>query len=156
MNLTDLVPQWLYFLLLGCLAAGAIEDMVRLRISNLTCAAITVLAIIAMLVTGPTWSLWQNLLVFAAILAVGTLAFSAGIIGGGDVKFLAAVALWVPLKTAALLVAAIFLAGGAIALLAMLFWQFRKSGSSSKARQIPYGLAIALGATISFHGVRGG
>ena len=157
MNLAVAAPTWLYAVLLTFLAAGAIEDMARLRISNLTCFAIALLAIIAMFVVGPDWTLWQNGVVFAAILAVGTLAFGAGIIGGGDVKFLAAVGLWVSLKTAALLLAAIFLAGGVIAILAMLFWQFRKTDSSStRTRQIPYGTAIAVGAAMVFQFARAG
>lgn len=154
MNLAAAAPIWLYLLLLAFLAAGAVEDIVRLRISNLTCAAVALLAVIAILVVGPAWDLWQNFAVFAAILVVGTAAFAAGFVGGGDVKLLAAVGLWVPLKAAALLLATTLLAGGAIALVAMLFWAFRKSSRSIKTRQIPYGLAISLGAALVLQSAR--
>ena len=155
MNLAALAPDWLFWLLLACLAAAAIEDVVRLRISNITCGAIALLAIASVVLSGPEWSVWQNLLVFSAIVALGTAAFGAGYVGGGDVKLLAAVGLWAPLKVAVPLLLSIFLAGGAIALAAMLFWAFRKSSRSSvKTRQIPYGLAIAFGAALVLYGVR--
>ena len=155
MNLSVVAPDWLYFLLLACLAAAAVEDAVRLRISNVTSGAVALLAIAGMLSAGPVWDLWQNLTIFAAILTVGTVAFAKGLLGGGDVKLLAAVGLWTPLKVALPMLIAIFLAGGAIALLAMLYWQLRKRGSSSmKTRQIPYGLAIAFGGAIVFQSVR--
>ena len=155
MNLPVIAPEWLYFLLLACLAAAAVEDAARLRISNVTSAAVALLAIASILIAGPDWGLWQNLMIFAAILAIGTAAFAKGMLGGGDVKLLAAVGLWAPLKLALPLLGAIFLAGGVIAVLAMLFWQFRKSGASSmKTRRIPYGLAIALGTASVFHSAR--
>lgn len=155
MNLAALAPNWLFWLLLASLAAAAIQDIVQLRISNVTCGAIALFAIAAIVLAGPGWSVWQNLLVFSAIIAVGTAAFGAGYVGGGDIKLLAAVGLWAPLKVAMPLLLAIFLAGGAIALAGMLFWAFRKaSRSSTKTRQIPYGLAIALGAALVFQTIR--
>lgn len=156
MNLPVLAPEWLYLLLLACLAAAAGEDAVRLRISNVTSGAIALLAVASVAIGGPDWDLWQNLVIFSAILALGTAAFAKGLLGGGDVKLLAALGLWTPLKLALPLLTAIFLAGGAIALLAMLYWQLRKPGSSStKTRRIPYGLAIAIGTAIVFQRVRG-
>ena len=155
MNLAALAPDWLFWMLLACLAAAAIQDIAQLRIWNLTCAAIVLLAIATVVLAGPDWSVWQNLLVFGAIVALGTAAFGSGYVGGGDVKLLAAVGLWTPLKVAVPLLLSIFLAGGALALAAMLFWAFRKSSRSSvKTRQIPYGLAIAFGAALVLQGVR--
>ncbi|MGH6658313.1 MAG: A24 family peptidase [Sphingomicrobium sp.] len=155
MNLAAAAPLWLYLLLAACLGAAAVEDAVRLRIANFTCGAIALLAMIAFMVTGPHWSIWENLLVFIGVLIVGTFAFSAGVVGGGDVKLLAAVGLWTPFKSALPLLSVIFLAGGALALAAMLAWQFRRSAPSPvKTRRIPYGVAIASGAAIVFQSAR--
>ena len=152
MNLASSAPMWLYAILLACLAAGAIEDALRLRISNITCILIVMLAAVAAFVTGPTWGLWQNLAASVALLAIGTGAFAKGWVGGGDVKFLSAVALWLPLKAAITLLVAVFLAGGLIAFAAIVFWQIRRTRSGSlKSRQIAYGLAIATGAALVFH-----
>ena len=94
MNLAVEAPQWLALLLTVLLLAAAAEDSVRLRISNVTVLLVMVTAVIAAVVVGPELALWQNVAVFAALLAVGTLMFAAGKLGGGDVKLLAAVGLW--------------------------------------------------------------
>ena len=100
MNLAVEAPQWLALLLTVLLLAAAAEDSVRLRISNVTVLLVMVTAVIAAVVVGPELALWQNVAVFAALLAVGTLMFAAGKLGGGDVKLLAAVGLWFDLKGA--------------------------------------------------------
>lgn len=155
MNLVAAAPSWMYAVLLALLASAAVEDVIRLRISNLTCGAIALLAIAAMLVAGPAWPLWQNLFLFTLLLVVGTAAFSAGFVGGGDVKLLAAVGLWIPIGAAPSLLLATFSAGGVLALIALLSWRLHKSGGARAAsRQIPYGVAIAIGAAIAFYGTR--
>jgi prepilin peptidase CpaA len=147
MNLIVGLPLWLTILLGLALAAAATEDAVRLRISNLSCALVFISAIVAMALHGFSWSLWQNVVVFAAILAVGTIAFSAGLVGGGDVKLFAAVGLWVDLKTALGLVAAISICGGVLAVAYLGFSAVRgRSKVRGRARRVPYGLAIVGGA----------
>jgi prepilin peptidase CpaA len=147
MNLLVTAPAWLIFILLLALAAAAVEDAWRLRISNLTCLAVFLLAGLAAALHGPSAGLWQNLAVFAALLVLGTLAFSAGALGGGDVKLLAALGLWVDLRGALWLLAAVFFAGG---LLALLFIVARRalrlnSKRERRERRIPYGIAIVAG-----------
>lgn len=147
MNLIVGLPAWLTILLALALAAAAIEDAVRLRISNITCALVLILAILAMAVHGFSWSLWQNVTVFAAIFLLGAVAFSTGLVGGGDVKLLAAVGLWVDLRTALGLLAAISICGGVLALAYLGFSLLGgRAKSSGKGRRVPYGLAIVGGA----------
>jgi prepilin peptidase CpaA len=134
------------------LAAAAIEDAFRLRVSNLTCAAVAAGALFAVVLQGFSPALWQNAVIFAGILALGTLAFGAGWLGGGDVKLLAALGLWVNLEGALGLLAAVFLAGGVLALGSVTLRavpgvRFR---TSAKDRRIPYAIAIAVGALIAF------
>ena len=148
MNLVPTAPSWLLIILGLLLAAAAIEDAVRLRISNLTCLGVLVGALVAMALAGFDLRLWQNAANFAVLLAVGTPLFATGKIGGGDVKLLAALGLWFNLSGALWLIVAVFLAGGVFALLFILFRLLtgRKYGREKRGGVIPYGLAIVAGA----------
>ena len=141
MNLIAGAPLWLLAILIVALLAGAVQDALRLRISNLTSVAVLASGVCAAVIEGPSISLWQNAAVFAAILALGTAAFAAGMLGGGDVKLLAASAVWVDLRHAVWLIALIFLAGGVLAILYLISRPFR----TQQNRRIPYGIAIAIG-----------
>ena len=103
MNLIAFAPTWLAALLAAALVAAAVEDMVRLRISNITVLVVLAGAIAAMAFEGFRGPLWQNAVVFAAVLAVGTLMFARNLLGGGDVKLFAATALWVNFTAALVL-----------------------------------------------------
>jgi prepilin peptidase CpaA len=147
-------------LLAAALAAAAIEDAVRLRISNATCLVVLAAAIVAMALQGFPLALWQNLVVFVVLLVLGTLAFATGKVGGGDVKLLACLGLWVNFSAAPWLVASIFLAGGLVALVYIVVGLLRRSrrrddGKRIGQRQIPYGLAIVAGAALVFTGQLG-
>jgi prepilin peptidase CpaA len=147
MNLISLAPFWLVVLLCCLLGAAAIEDALRFRISNIIPLAVVAGAVGAASVHGPSWSLWQNAVVFVAILALGTIAFASRLLGGGDVKLFAAVGLWLDLRSALGLVALVFLAGGVVALAYLAARLFRGGGGGRKGgTRIPYGIAIALGA----------
>lgn len=151
MNLVLLSPIWLVALLIIFLAVAAVEDVVRLRISNLTCVGVFVSAIVAMALHGLEMSLWQNLVVFAVIVAIGTAAFGAGWLGGGDVKLLAAIGLWLDFRTAIAVVTAIAIAGGAIAMAYIVARMLRKSArAADRSANVPYGIAIVAGALFVF------
>ena len=77
MNLITYAPLWLAALTAIALLAGAAEDMIRLRISNITVLIVLATAIAAMAFAGFPAALWQNALVFLGILVLGTLAFSS-------------------------------------------------------------------------------
>ena len=156
MNLTAEAPQWLALILAILLIAAAVEDAVRLRISNLTVLLVLVAAIVAAVTAGFDLRVWQNMVVFLALLAVGTPMFAAGRLGGGDVKLLASVGLWFDFAGALWLLIAVALAGGVLALLVLVIRSF--NWSEEIRRQvvllrpgggIPYGVAIAAGALIA-------
>jgi prepilin peptidase CpaA len=153
-NLIVGAPVWLVILVAIVLAAAAIEDAARLRISNITSLLVIAGAIAAVAVEGFQITLWQNAVVFVIILALGTAAFAANVLGGGDVKLLTAVGLWVDFRGAVALIAAVFLAGGILALLYLLSRAVVRA-KSMKSRQIPYGIAIAAGALFAFVVQRG-
>jgi len=147
LNLIASAPLWLV-VLLGCaLVAAAAEDAARYRISNITCLAVLVGAICAAAIVGPTWALWQNGAVFAGMLVLGTIAFSAGWLGGGDVKLFAATALWLDFRSALWLVVFVMLAGGIVAIGYLMSRPFRRRREGKiRGTRVPYGLAIAFGA----------
>lgn len=156
MNLVFDSPQWLVLVLALLLVVAAVEDAARLRISNLTSGLILAGAVAAAFIEGLETGVWQNIVVFAALLAVGTPLFAAGKLGGGDVKLLAASGLWFDLMGALEMLVYVFLAGGALAVLMLLLRAF---GWSEAARTrvhllkrgggIPYGVAIAAGVLIA-------
>jgi len=145
MNLITVAPAWLAALTAAALVAAAIEDLVRLKISNITVLVVLAGAIAAMAFGSFEGPWWQNAIVFAAILVVGTFAFAREWIGGGDVKLLAATGLWVGFAAAPALLASIFLAGGLVAIVFIVVRKLRGL-KRSQANRIPYGIAIAAGA----------
>jgi prepilin peptidase CpaA len=152
MNLIPHAPLWLLAILLAAMAAAAVEDFLRLRISNITCAAVLVAALIAMGLEGFPLALWQNALVFIFLMICGTLLFMTGKIGGGDVKLFAVLGLWVDLGTGIWLLAISLLAGG---VLALIYIAVRHVRGGRKSKGIPYGLALVAGASLIFAGQLG-
>lgn len=162
MNLAIEAPQWLALLLSVLLAAAAVEDAIRLRISNITVLLVLIGAIAAAVLVGPEISLWKNLVVFLGLLAVGTPMFAAGKLGGGDVKLLAAAGLWFDFAGGLWMLICVAIAGGVLALIVI---ALRAFGWSEGLRQrvvllrpkagIPYGVAIAAGALIAMALERG-
>jgi prepilin peptidase CpaA len=69
-------------------------------------------------------------------------AFRFGAMGGGDVKMVAALALWLPAGAVLKLLVIMSLAGGALTLVMLLRHHRAKSGGQL---EIPYGVAIAFG-----------
>jgi prepilin peptidase CpaA len=160
MNLVASAPPWLVAVLFAALAAAALEDAIRLKISNATCLAVLASALVAMGLHGFPLALWQNAVVFAVLLIVGTFAFGSGKIGGGDVKLLASLGLWVDLRSAVWLVAAVFIAGGILALGFITARMVARSPTGERRKRIgskgiPYGLAIVAGACLVFAGQLG-
>ena len=127
----------------GLLLAAGIEDARRRTIANGLNAAVALLA--------PAWwwaqglSLWPDVpvqLAFAAIvLLVFAGAFALGLMGGGDVKLIAALALWLPAGPFVALLMVMSIAGGVVTLLMMAERRWRPAETPL---EIPYGVAIAL------------
>ena len=68
--------------------------------------------------------------------------FAIGAMGGGDVKLIAALALWLPPLAVLKLLAVMSIAGGALTLVMLIGHRLRKSTGQL---EIPYGVAIAFG-----------
>lgn len=152
MTLLTSAPGWLAAILFLLLLVAAVQDIWRLEISNWICAAVALCAFLAVAIGGPIIGLWENLLLFAAVLGLGTLLFARGWMGGGDVKLLAASALWFDLDQGWKMLVAVALIGGLETLIVMLLrllpWPPRVRRHIASLRRdegIPYGVAIAAG-----------
>jgi len=150
MTLAQLVPTWLVGLFYLVLLGAALEDCWRLRISNAFPLLLIAGAIIAVILIGPNRGLWQNLAMFAGLITVGTFLFGAGMLGGGDVKLLATVALWFNLSSGWRMLVAVSIAGGIVAIVLILGRLFIGNPKSRwvllrPRGGIPYGIAIAAG-----------
>ena len=133
----------LYCLLL---AAAAIEDAARLRISNLTNVALLLVGVAALAVNfGADW--WQHPLSFLIALAIGVGLYALGWIGGGDAKLIAAAAFVFDLGGLLRFLVAVAMVGGLLAILFLAVALFRPRGEHGRKRaNLPYGIAIAIGA----------
>ena len=157
MNLVPGSPYWLIAILFAALVAAAVEDFVRLRISNITCLVVLVTSLIAMAFHGFPLELWENAVVFLAFLGAGFLLFATHKMGGGDVKLFACLGLWVDIDAAMWLLASALLAGGVLALiyLAVRYRRIARTGEKYQSKGIPYGIALATGAALIFSGQLG-
>jgi prepilin peptidase CpaA len=80
--------------------------------------------------------------VAAALFFTFAMVFHLGGMGGGDVKLIAAIALWLPLGAVLKLLVIMSLAGGVLTLAMVARHRLAKAG---KKPEIPYGVAIAFG-----------
>ena len=135
-------------LLLGLLAllllVAAAIDVRTFTISNRLNAAVALLAPLYWLAIGlPLWpDVALQLAVALGVFILLAGAFYAGMMGGGDVKLAAALALWFsPISTVKFLVL-MSLAGGLLTLAVVALHRVRKREGRP---EIPYGVAIAFG-----------
>ena len=139
-------PLLLAFFLMSLIAAAAVDIRQR-RVPNLLVAAAALSGIAAFVLTGHAGLLWQPLLAALAIVLVGVPLFARGWVGGGDIKLLAAAAFWFTATAALQYVAAVLLAGGVLALIAIGWRRVRgKQVSRHDDAGLPYAVAIAVGA----------
>lgn len=102
----------------------------------------------------------NHIVVGIAVLAIGIAMFSAGLMGGGDAKLIAAGALWIGYDKLLEYVLTISVAGGVLALVVLFYrravptaaivrpdWAIRLH---QQGTGIPYGIAIAAAALMTF------
>ena len=138
----------LAWILLGLLAllllAASCSDLRSRSIPNGLNLAIALLAVPFWWASGlPLWpdaalQIGVALLVFAAF----ALAFAAGAMGGGDVKLVGAVALWLPWQAVLALLVIMSIAGGVLTLVLAIRHRLARR---EERLEIPYGVAIAFG-----------
>lgn len=138
----------LSWILLGLLAAlllvAAWFDIRSRTIPNGLNLAVALLAIPFWWAIGlPLWpDIAVHVAVAAAVFGLFAILFALGAMGGGDVKLVAAVALWLPWQAVVMLLVLMSLAGG---VLTVAMVARRKLAQGRDPLEIPYGVAIAFG-----------
>tara|TARA_R110000782_G_scaffold78293_5_gene156091 strand:- start:84699 stop:85172 length:474 start_codon:yes stop_codon:yes gene_type:complete len=127
------------------LVAAAVTDIRSRIISNRLNIAIALLAPFYWLASGlPIWpDMALQLALGIGMFGIFAMLFALGLMGGGDVKLLAAVALWFPWQALMLLLLIMALLGGVITLVTIIHHRMTKRMGQP---EVPYGVAIALAA----------
>lgn len=136
-------------LLVGTLAvllvAAAVIDWRTFTISNRLNLTVALLALPFWLVSGT--NLWPDvpiqLALAAAAFVLFALLFQLGMMGGGDVKLAAGLALWFPPLAYLKFLVFMSLAGGLLTAILLVAHRLRAKDGRPK---IPYGVAISAGA----------
>ena len=125
------------------LVSAGIEDARVREIANWKNAAIALLA--------PLWWVsigmapWPDMAIQVGValivLAAFCVAFHFGWMGGGDVKMIAALALWVPVPALIQILLVMSIVGGLITVVMLLDHRIRKTAGNP---EVPYGVAIAI------------
>lgn len=137
--------------LLGILMiVAAISDLRSRSISNGLNAAMALLAIPFWISSG--MALWPDVAVqFGAAFGVFLIfagLFAIGAMGGGDVKMIGAVMLWIPLNLFLPMLTIMAIGGGILSAVMLIHSKIRPS---DKAVEVPYGVAIAAAGLWALH-----
>jgi prepilin peptidase CpaA len=135
--------------LLGVLAAllitAAITDLRSRIISNRLNMAVASLAPLWWLASG--LDLWPGmavqLLVAVVVFTLFAALFAMGMMGGGDVKLLGALALWFPWQALLSLIVLMAILGGLVTIVTVIHHRMTKRLGQP---EIPYGVAISIAA----------
>lgn len=144
----EFAPVILLGLLVLILVSAGIEDARIREISNWKNAAIALLALPWWVAMGlnPWPDMAIQLGVALGVFALFAAAFHFGMMGGGDVKMIAALALWFPFDKLVGLIVIMSLVGGALTLVMLIDKWIRRR---SEQPEIPYGIAIAIAALLT-------
>ncbi len=151
-----MIDQLVLMLFAGILVWAAISDLSRYVIPNRVCVALVVLYAAYAGAAPVTPDILGALLIATFVFAVGAAMFGAGLMGGGDVKLMTAVALWAGPTFAVPFIFTTAMAGGLLAMVILSpfgVWLpappvalFRAGLRPHRAKQsMPYGVAIAVG-----------
>lgn len=132
--------------LLVLLAGSIYSDLVRRTIPNFACAAVFLLGLVQQIMMSPeSWV--YSVVGSVLVVLVGIGLHQKKILGGGDVKLIAALAVWLTPIELARFALAIMLAGGVVGIgyLAVGFLRRLRDKTAPAAASVPYALAIVVG-----------
>lgn len=135
------------------LLSAGIEDARTREIANRKSALLVLLAPLWWWANGASW--WPGvplqLAMAAGALVIFAIAFRFGAMGGGDVKLIVALTLWLPPMPLMTMFLLMSLAGGAVtvAMIVERYWQ--KAGETAGPVEVPYGVAIALAGILALN-----
>ncbi len=146
------------------LAWAMVSDARHLMIPNWTCIIIAAAYLPAALLGSVDISVIAlHYGVGAGLFLAGLYPFSRGLIGGGDLKLLAAAGIWTGWNDLWSYLVLVALLGGALAVVVLIARRLQKKlpildkvewlkGGDGPVKPIPYGIAIGLGAGFLFPG----
>ncbi len=155
-------------LFLGLLALAALNDLTEFKIPNRICVAIVALYPVHVLASPQSIDWLGGLVVGGLALVFGIVLFVMRAMGGGDIKLIAATALWAGPGGIVDFIGISALAGGVMALIMLspmrysLAMAFDRSGNRDACEALlgcvlPYGVAIAIGGfVVAAHLLGGG
>jgi len=152
----------LCLVLLFCVTvASCVSDVRRMRIPNTHVVAVLALFVIAFAAAPDafhTW--WEHGAAMLVFLVLTYIMFAVGMLGAGDAKYGAALALWVGLPGLMAYVFFMAIAGGLLGILSLLLRKYRPvknppPGSWAATVQdggnaVPYGIALSVGVWAAF------
>ena len=140
---SDFTLSFLLFALAGVLILAAIEDARIREIANWKTGAIALLAPLWWFANGmaPWPDMAIQLGIAVAVFAIFCVVFHFGMMGGGDVKLIVALALWLPFPAFLSMLMVMSIAGGVVTLVMMIERGIKKSSGQI---EVPYGVAIAF------------
>ena len=130
-------------LLAVALVVAAVGDWRSRTIPNWLNGAIALLAVPYWFALGldPWPQMALQVGVALGVFALFAILFRFGAMGGGDVKMVAALALWLPLGAVVKLLVVMSIAGGVLTVAMLIPLRLRKAAEQP---EIPYGIAIAF------------
>lgn len=143
------IASTILLVILGLILVSAgIEDARKREIADWKNAAIALLAVPWWIAIGlPLWpDIAIQIGIAAIVFALFAAAFHFGMMGGGDVKMIGALALWFPFQPLLTMLIIMSLAGGAITLLMLIDKWLRRQSAQP---EVPYGIAIAIAALLT-------
>jgi len=151
MTVADAIAPAAALAALACVVAAAISDIRRFEIANGLSIAIALL-VLPYGVTTPGFSWLSHGGVALAVFAAGVGLFAAGWMGGGDVKLLAAAALWAGVDGLPGLLLGMSISGGLLAAIAVIGRRLVRVDHPYPALRpggpLPYAVAILGGVVV--------
>ena len=134
----------LLILLAAILVVAAAIDVRTFTISNRLNLTVALLAPLywASIALSPWPEIAAHVAAGAIVFVLLAVAFYAGMMGGGDVKLAAALALWFPPLATVKFLVIMSIAGGVLTLVILVFHRLKKREGRP---EIPYGVAISFG-----------
>lgn len=159
MTLTSAIHAFPLALFTGLLGLAALTDLLEYRIPNSVNLAIAALFPVYAVLPGAGVDIVGSLALAAAALVIGTGLFALGVLGGGDVKLIAAVSPWIGPAAFLDFLFVMAICGGLVALVQSSQWRLGVAqfladrGESGFARtlisrDVPYAVAI-VAATVT-------
>jgi prepilin peptidase CpaA len=155
-SIDQVVDHAVIVALIVVLGWAAIGDARTLIIPNRLSLAVLALYPAWVLAAGPAVQPLHGLATGAVVLAIGFVMFARGLLGGGDAKLLAALAVWAGPGLVLQLMVAVTVVGGVLALATLADLLLRRTPAGRyrgfqgvvamvSGHPVPYGVAIALG-----------